>query len=161
MQRAPDSLSYPVFPDRVAGVMSVASLLICAWMSYRSAGAGHALELGIALSIGLGAWILTKARRRHFPAESWVLEPIEPGMWRLRTESPAPGCAHPLGRISRVWDFQAMMLLCLSDTQGLKHWVWLRASARPDDWPAVRRALVGVQADGSRPAHPAENRIGA
>ena len=161
MQRAPVSLSYPVVPDRVAGMLSIACLLICAWMLYRSVGSAHAFGLGFVVSIGLGIWVVVKAMRRPFNAGSWVLEPMEPGMWHLRVEPPAPGRAHHLGRICRVWDFQAMMLLCLSDTQGAKHWVWMRASARPDDWAAMRRALVGAQADGSRPSHPAENRIGA
>lgn len=75
-----------------------------------------------------------------------------PGRWIWCSEAYRHGTE--LAGLNWAIDLQHHVLLQLRNAAGLSWWVWLARDSAPDDWPALRIALVAWREAGRRPDLP-------
>lgn len=62
------------------------------------------------------------------------------GVWRMTTPAWPTGLQAP--QVVMVLDLPGLVLLQFQAPQGLRVWCWLRRGAAPQDWLAIRRAVI-------------------
>ena len=144
MHEAP-SVTYPVGPcawyDRVLWLalvlVALAGLAVAVWGQ-----APSGMDLAVALVLWLCAVGAVALHLARIPKGqlTWRCEPgeVSAGEWVWQ---PEVGRA-ALVTVSVVWQSNRVLGLRMLDGLGHSHWVWAQADEAPQDWLALRRALI-------------------